>query len=631
MNIVVCVKQTPAPAEVRFDESTRTLVREGVTLVISSIDRRALLTAIRLRDEVGGSVTVLTMGPPQAQSALRECLALGADRAVHLTDRVFGGADTLATARTLAQAMRKLAPDLILCGKFTIDSQTGQVPSEVAELLGLPQLTAIRKLRPTESPDILWVERETDEGYEQYHITLPALMSVTELVIASRRPSPEELQAAAGKPLETWSAAELGGDPSLYGAAGSPTRVADLRSARLERTGQVISGEAPEEAAQQLVAYLLDNGLFQSRGPGAERLPRRAKPIKTNPGRAIWVFSELVEGHPRSVTYELLGRAQEMAEELGGEVAALLVGGPSVNKHTATLGAYGADTVYVAANERLKGYDTEGYTQIIAAAVRERKPYMLLFPATTNGRDLAPRVAARLQVGLTGDCVALEIDSNGEVAQIKPAFGGNIVSPIYSRTVPIMATVRPGILTAHKPNRTARPKVISLSPLQDTPSRVRLLESVVEPGLGATMLDDADVVVAVGMGIGGPENVPVVREMAEVMDGALASSLRVSSAGWLPPQVQLGLTGRTVAPRFYIAVGVSGAPNHLVGAMKAEHIIAINTDPAAPIFKSANFGIVGDWAQIVPALTRALGAAKKASIIGNLVPLPNANAEAECC
>jgi electron transfer flavoprotein alpha subunit len=617
VNIVVCVKQVPAPAEVRFDGTTKTLVREGVPLVISSIDRRALLTALRLREEVGGDVIVLTMGPPQAQSALRECLALGADRAVHLSDPAFAGADTLATAQALAQAMRKLVPDLIVCGKFTIDSETGQVPSEVAELLDMPQVTAIRKLRPTESPDTIWVERETDDGHEQYHVTLPALISVTELVISTRRPTPEEMEAVAERPIDTWSAADLGQDPSLYGTAGSPTWVADLRSAHLERSGHVVSGEVPEEAVGQLVAYLVESGLFQRRLHEEERLPRRPKPASVDHDRAIWVFAELMEGRLRGVTHELLGRAQELADQIGGEVAALLVGGPSVKDQAKALGAYGADTVYVAADERLSRYDTEAYTRLITAAVREHEPHMLLFPATTNGRDLAPRLAARLQVGLTGDCVALESDSDGQVAQIKPAFGGNIVSPIYSSTLPIIATVRPGMLTAHKPDHTVQPQVLPMPPLQDTPSRVQLLEAVVESDLGATALDDADVVVTVGQGLSGPEDLPAVRDLVEMLDGALASTLRVAALGWLPPQLQLGLTGRTVAPRFYFAVAVSGSPNHLVGARKAEHIIAINNDPEAPIFKSANFGIVGDWAEVVPALTRALAAAKKVSSVGS--------------
>ena len=612
MDTVVCIKQTPAPAEARFDETTRTLVREGVRLTISSLDRRALLEALRLREEVGGTVTVLTMGPPQARSALAETLALEADRAVHLSDPLFAGSDTLATARTLALALNRLEPDLILCGKFTIDSETAQVPSEVAQLLDLPQVTSVRQIRPTDRPEVLWVERETDEGYEQYEVQLPTLLSVTELIVRRpRRPTPEELEVGEKRHIEVWTGAELGADPSLLGAAGSPTRVAELRSAEMDRKGIIIPGEDPEEAAKQLTTYMLEKGLFQRREARSASRPRRSPPTDPDPAKAIWVVAELVGGSPRPVTYELLGRSQELADSLGGEVSAVLLGGPEAEDHVSSLAAYGADTVYLASDPRLATYDTEVYTSVLTTAICRFQPYLVLVPSTTNGQDLAPRMAARLEIGLTGDCVGLELDDNGELAQLKPAFGGNIVAPIYSSTSPLMATVRPGMLDACAPDESARAQTVSLEVAEDVQPRVKLLEAVVEPGLGATRLDDADVVVTVGRGVGGPERVAEIRQLAEALDGALAASLPVVSDQWMPTQLQLGLTGKTVAPRFYIAVGISGAPNHLLGARKAEQIIAINNDPEAPIFQSADFGIVGDWAQVVPALTRLVLAAKE--------------------
>ncbi|MSQ15384.1 MAG: electron transfer flavoprotein alpha/ beta subunit [Dehalococcoidia bacterium] len=613
MNIVVCIKQTPTAAEARLDDSTKRLVREGVSLTISSIDRRALIEGVRLRGEVGGTVTVLTMGPPQARSSLIEALARGADKAVHLSDPLFAGSDTLATARTLSMALKKLKPDLILCGKFTIDSETAQVPSELAEFLDLPQVTSIRKIRPTENANILWAERETDSGHEEYEVQLPALMSVTELIILpGPAPKPEDLQAAGeNPPIEVWSAADLGADPSVLGAAGSPTTVAELRSAALERQGTVISGDDPEAAAKQLTAYLLENGLFQKNRQSSTAASRRQPPASPDPTKAVWVTAELVEGNIRPVTYELLGKAQDLANSLGGEVAAFLLDGCSdTTAHIAALGAYGADTVYVASDERLTAYNTELYTDILVASIRSHKPHVVLLPSTTDGRDLAPRVAARLQIGLTGDCVGLELDNNGQLAMIKPAFGGNIVSPIYSNTLPAMATVRPGMMNSCEPSWDAQPKIVSVAVSGDVKARVKLLQAVSEPGLGVTKLDDADTVVAIGQGIGGAEGVPVVHDLAAALNAAVAGSLRVATLGWLPPQLQIGLTGRTVAPRFYFAVAISGAPNHLVGTRKAQHIIAINSDPDAPIFKSANFGIVGDWSQIVPALTKAVLAAK---------------------
>ena len=605
MNTVVCIKQTPAPAEARFDKSTRTLVREGVRLTISTLDRRALLEALRLRDEVGGTVTVLTMGPPQARSALVETLALGADRAVHLSDPLFAGSDTLVTARTLALALKRLQPELVLCGKFSVDSETAQVPSEVAQFMDLPQVTSVRQIRPTDRTHVLWVERETDEGYEQYEVQLPALVSVTELIVKkSRRPTPEELEVGETKPLEVWTSADLGADPSLLGAAGSPTRVAELRSAEMEREGTIISGEDPEQAAKQLMAYLVEKGLFRQRESSATRRPRRPIPMDPNPSKAIWVVAELVAGSPRPVTYELLGKSQELADSLGGEVAALLLGGLDARAHVSALAAHGADTVYLASDPRLTTYDTELYTSVLTTAIRQYQPHLVLVPSTTNGRDMAPRIAARLEIGLTGDCVGLELDGNGELAQLKPAFGGNIVAPIYSSTLPLMATVRPGMLDACTPDENAHAQIVSLKVPENVHPRVKLLNAVVEPGLGATRLDDADVVVTVGKGIGGPENLSEVHKLAEALDAALAATLPVVTDQWLPTQLQLGLTGKAVAPRFYIAVGVSGAPNHLVGAKKAGHIIAINNDPEAPIFSSSDFGIVGDWAKVVPAITR---------------------------
>ena len=611
MEIAVCIKQTPRPDEARFDETTRTLIREGVGLTLSSLDRRALLEGIRLCGEVGGTVTVLTMGPPQARSVLIEALALGADKAIHLMDPLFAGADTLATARTISMALQQVKPDLILCGKFTIDSETGQVPSEVAEFMNLPQLTSVRKIQTTERPGVLWVERETDEGYEHYEISLPALLSVTEHITISKRPTAEELEVGHEKPVKVLSAADLETDPSVFGAAGSPTWVAELRSAELERKGTIISGEYPEDAARQLTDYMLRNGLFQTEERHNGAFPRRSSPQNPNPARAVWVVAELVQRSLRPVTYELLGKAQDIANRVNGEVAVVLIGGSDAASHIPALGAYGADTVYLANDDQLTDYNTELYTDLLVSAIRRLQPYAVLVPSTTNGRDMAPRVAARLQIGLTGDCIGIELDTDGELAQLKPAFGGNIVSPIYSKTLPAMATVRPGMLEARQPDWSIQPQTVRLDVPQILEPRLKLLQSAVEPGLGTTRLDESEVVVCIGLGIGGPENIPLVRQLADVLEAPLAGSLKVAAYKWVPSQLQIGLTGKAVAPRFYIAIGISGQPNHLVGAQKSEYVVAINNDAEAPIFTAANFGIVGDWARVVPALTKSILTAKK--------------------
>ena len=225
---------------------------------------------------------------------------------------------------------------------------------------------------------------------------------------------------------------------------------------------------------------------------------------------------------------------------------------------------------------------------------------------------MAPRVAARLKVGLTGDCIGLDVDASGRLVQLKPAFGGNIVAPILTKTQPAMATVRPGMLQNAEPDfsRSAVVVPVPVDPL--TPSRTRVLETEINASVGVE-LDNAQVVIGIGMGLDSPQNLAVVHELAATLDAPLVATRRVVDAGWLPRQVQVGLTGRSIAPQLYVALGIGGKFNHMVGVQRAGLIVAVNNNPAAEIFKQADYGIVGDWAQMVPALVRALKQARQAS------------------
>ena len=262
----------------------------------------------------------------------------------------------------------------------------------------------------------------------------------------------------------------------------------------------------------------------------------------------------------------------------------------------------------MASEPRLRQYDTELYTATLAAAIRERSPYAVLVPSTANGRDLAARVAARLGIGLTGDCVGLglDLDEEGRLLQLKPAFGGSIVAPILSKTTPQMATVRPGILTPVEPDYSVEPEVRRLSGNALAEPRVRVLQSKSDPSNEGADLEHAQRIVAVGMGVGGPENIGIVRELAEALGAALGSTREVSDVGWLPRQHQIGLSGKAVSPDLYIAVALRGPFNHTVGIQKAGTVVAINSSGRAPIFRAADFGIVGDYAEVVPALTSAI-------------------------
>src|SRR5215210_3817167 len=237
MRIIVCIKQVPEVAEIKFNNETNTIIREGVPNVVNPFDRRALAEAIRLRDHFSGEVVVLTMGPPQARDALVECLAAGADRAIHLVDPEFAGSDTLATARALAMALSKEAGDIIFCGKYSVDGETGQVGPELAELLDLPQITGATKLEVSEDQKRATVERETDDGFETIECDLPMLLTAAERLVRPIKVKEPQLEAGRAKPIAEISAAELSSDLTIFGLSGSPTWVKEIRS--LGRARQV--------------------------------------------------------------------------------------------------------------------------------------------------------------------------------------------------------------------------------------------------------------------------------------------------------------------------------------------------------------------------------------------------------
>jgi electron transfer flavoprotein alpha subunit len=285
--------------------------------------------------------------------------------------------------------------------------------------------------------------------------------------------------------------------------------------------------------------------------------------------------------------------------------------GEGISHHAKELAAYGADRICLIEGERFATYNPFDYTAALATAIKHLQPFAVLLPSTANGRDYAPRVAARLGLGLTADCIGLELNERNELIQLKPAFGGQIVASILSRTSPQMATVRPGMLTKSQPDNS-RPCIIER--LEMPPSverRYRVLASSDAVGRAATELDDAEIIVCVGMGVGGPENLPVIEPLANMLGAAIGATRRVVDQGWLPRQQQIGITGRAIAPKLYIGVGVRGAFNHTIGIHRSGIIVAINTDRQADIFHTADYGIVADFNEFVPSLIAAVDRRKQ--------------------
>ena len=608
MKIAVCIKQVPEVADIKFNPDTKTIVREGVPNVVNPFDRRALAEAIRLRDANGGEVVVVTMGPAQAREALVECLGAGADRGIHLADSAFAGSDTLATARALAMTLSRGHYDLILCGKYSVDAETGQVGPELAEMLDIPQVTGATRLELSADRRRLIVERETDDGFETIECTLPVLLTAAERLIRPIKVKEPQLEAGRTKPILEISATNLCEDASIFGFAGSPTSVAEIRSLARSRQIEMVEGVDAEEKAARLIEILEARDALKS-GTEQHPLPRApdSKPDDRSE-REVWAVAELMDGELRRVSFELLGKGIELAAKLDARLAAFIVGSNASARAKALI-AHGADKVYAAEHETLSRYETLTHTAVLANALRRYTPLVVLIPSTANGRDLAPRVAARLQVGLTADCIDLEIDDRGQLVQHKPAFGGNIVALIRSRTIPQIATVKPGMLRSVGPNKSRVGEVIELTDPLIEDSRSRIVAVRREVSLAVAELDEAERVICVGTGIGGPESLPAIEALALALGAQIGATRRVVDQGWLPRHQQIGLTGKVVAPQLYVGIGVRGALNHTIGIQQARTIVAINSDPNAEIFQTADIGIVEDWKKIVSALTEELSAA----------------------
>jgi electron transfer flavoprotein alpha subunit len=399
--------------------------------------------------------------------------------------------------------------------------------------------------------------------------------------------------------------AQLSPDLSLFGAEGSPTWVEEIRLVEPSRLGEVIEEEDPQVAATQVAGLLKARLAAMDSEASVSQTPQPTERYPDSRDKSIWVVAASRPASLDPVTLEMLGKARELTGFTKSEVAAVLIG-PANPVLVGQLAAYGADRVLMLDNTGIGPVWGRQVVQSLAAAVDQAKPYAVLFASTPDSRDLASRVAGRLGLGLTGDAIDLEIDDEGRLVQLKPALGGNVIAPILSKTLPNMVTLRPGLLTPIEPDTTSQPTVEAIASVPFDGPDVAVLEEHVQEDIGALELAQAQVVIGVGMGIGGAENLPQIQELAQSINASLATTRNVTHEGWLPVQIQVGISGRSIAPKVYLAVGIRGAFNHTVGIQKAGVILAINQNRRHAIFKAADFGIVGDWHTFLPPLIEAL-------------------------
>lgn len=324
--------------------------------------------------------------------------------------------------------------------------------------------------------------------------------------------------------------------------------------------------------------------------------------------KGILIYAEVTRnGELAPVVLELANAAQDLAQKLGGvEVNALTVGSQfSVDKSLFTNNGF--DKVFVVQDERLKDYSTEYYAKIAIDVINEIKPAIVLIGATTQGRDIAPRISSALNTGLTADCTSLDINEKGMLAATRPTFGGNLMATILCKNMPQMASVRPKVLQAACSPIIKVTQFIEIQPqIDNVEKRVELVEFIPNKQVSGKRIDEAEIIIAGGKGLKSPEGFKMLEELANALNGAVGASRAAVDAGWVDHSIQVGQTGKTVMPKLYIACGISGAIQHTVGMNASDKIIAINKDPKAPIFSIADVGIVGDVYEIIPELIKQL-------------------------
>ena len=535
--------------------------------------RRGVRAGCELAEATGGSCTAITLGPTSADTVLREAILCGCAGGIHVSDPAFAGSDTLATARALAAALERCGPwDLVLCGRNSVDADTGQVPAQLAEMLGLPLLTGARQLEV--DGDTIHALLEHDDEWVRVEVDLPAVVSCAErLCDPCKVKNPEAWATVDPALIALLDAADLG--PVPWGADGSPTRVGRTRLLEVERAGERLDGVGPGQV-DRVVEVLRARGAFDADidGPADEV----ARPVGDGDGGDVVVLGE--PGRHR-MNSELLGAGAGLAAAIGGRCVMSIdvvddweaLSGQGVDKVLRHAGTIGAEDVAGMLESRLNRDST----------------WAVLAPGTAWGREVAARLATRLGAGLTGDAIGLEA-RDGRLVAFKPAFGGQMVAEITCTSAVQMATVRPGILPGLRPRPNGPFAIEHLDAVVG--SRTRIIERHRDDD--RDLLANATIVIGVGAGVD-PTDLPEIEAHAAAIGAELCATRRVTDAGWMPRARQVGITGHSIAPRLYLAIGTSGKFNHTVGVRSAGTVVGINPDPDCDLWSACDIGMVGDW------------------------------------
>jgi electron transfer flavoprotein alpha subunit len=606
---VVCVKHVPDATDIRFDPITLNLIREGVPSIVNPCCLNAIEEGIQIKEKTGGTVSAVSMGPLQAHEALREALAMGADNAFLVSDREMAGADTLATSytlwRTVATVAKRNPLDLILTGRVAIDGETGQVPPGLAVRLGIPIISNVIEIVSVD-PNLRTIvaKHRFDDGVETVEAKLPAVLTITEGANKPRKYTIDGMLRAKKTRIEVWDKNTIGAESNMLGLKGSPTIVKKVFPPPGRKQGELFDGtNDAHEAARWLLQRLVSVGAF-AQARTEEKETDKAQ-VTHHEGSSrfgeVWVWIEHLHGKPAHVSWELLGEGKRLAQLYGTKLAAVAIGS-NVSHLAKDAFAHGAEKVYLIEDTRLEDYRTQPYAVALTQAVARFKPEALLIGGTIRGRDLAGSAATFIGTGLIADCTALDVDiETGIFMGTRPDYGGNLMSTIICpKNRPTMVSVRPRVMKSLPPDPTKDGEIIRLDvSFNPDDFNTEVLDFVPIEKVGIR-LEDSQIIVSGGRGLGSANNFHLIEELAQALHAQVGASRAAVRAGWISSDHQVGQTGITVRPRLYIAAGISGAIQHIVGIMNVDYIAAINRDRNAPIFKMADFGVVGDLFKIIP-------------------------------
>jgi len=633
------MKQVPLPTEMRMG-SDGLMDRTKAKSVINVDCSFGLEQGLQIKQQVpDAELIVASMGPPSFEQSLRKAISMGYDRAVLLSDRRLGGSDTFATGLAIATLLKSILlpkdlkePFIIFAGRQTSDGDTAHVPSQVAENIGIPQATFVEHVEYCGS--YLKVRRMIEGGFQTLKVPIPCIISVAPTAIHARRPSLVGTIKSKQIQVETYTLDQIGLAPAAVGLAGSPTIVSKVVNIERSRGSvTMIEGKDLKEKSANLIHIFSAAAKPQSLEPpkkqevSADAAPaqettqaqKQDKPPRTdfrNGASGILTWIEAPGGVPARSSIEILNPARKLADELKTTVTSVIIG-ENVASFAPQIIAQGADEVIVVNHPRLKEYSILPFAAVISQIAKERRPEIALFGATTSGRELAPRLASRLRAGVTADCTILRM---GEFVNrrlnatlypcleaIRPTYGESKLATIIGFWCPQMATARPGTFEELKPDLNRKGKISEFQPqLTESDFAVEIL-STERKETGGQSLFSADIIVSGGRPCGELDDFKLIKDLVLALQekGIKAdwgASRQAVDHGYAPYSRQIGQTGKTVRPKVYIAVAISGAIQHTCGIKESGKIIAINQDAKASIFNAADYGIVADYTQALPIL-----------------------------